>query len=319
MADLLQAVPPEDYFQHKDLRPLVLESVKRDARPYLALVGAPGTWDVAAHPSLPLFGIYKTNDKDNSDMPVPSHWRLVLTAPGREEIAVLPWEESDKLPLAETPAATPPPPGTRPKTTYSFDQRWRDVPFAALPPGPTEWKAVLHAGDFLSNAISVRVRGAKAETARPVGAHRIPKPASAHPEAERRLYARHAGHPAIPEAGVVFAKPAGGGTREHPSLMLWGAFNLPDAPGPEAETLSLHLLFSAPDIPGGLSRTLSIPTDFVEVRDKRAHGQFGIDLAPLFRGPSGKIRVPAHLLATAVRGAFIGQPWEAVGAEGWRP
>jgi hypothetical protein len=319
MADLLQAVPPEDYFKHKDLRPVVLESVKRDDRPYLALVGAPGTWDVSAHPSLPLFGIYKTNDKDNADMPAPSHWRLVFTAPGREELAVLPWEESDKLPPAQPAAATPPPPGTRPKTTYSFDQRWRDVPYAALPAEPKEWRVVLHAGDFLSNAITVRIAGAKAEAARPNGAIRAPKPAASYAEAERHLYVRHAGHPEIPQAGVAFAKPVAGGTPEKPSLMLWGAFQLPDPPRPEAENLRLHLLFSAPDIPGGMSRTVPVPVVFAEIRENRIQGRFGLDLAPLFRGPSGRIEVPAHLYVTPVRGSFIGQPWEIVGEGGWHP
>lgn len=316
MADLLQAVPPDDYFRHRDLSPVVSESVKKDARPFLALVGAPGTWEVTVHPRLPLFGFYKTNDRDNDDMPVSTHWNLVFTAPGREETVILPWVVVDKMPPEEEPAASPPPPGTTPKVTYSYSDSWRDVEFARLPVGPREWKVVLHAGDFLSNILPVRITGLKPEPTKPPAAATAPKPASSYPEADRKAYARHAGHPPAPDAGVAFARPVPSGSPDKPSLMLWGAFAFSEVPAPEAELLRLHLLFTAPDIPGGMSRTLAIPMAFVAADAKSAKGQFGVDLAHLFRGPSGKVQVPADLHVTAIRGGYIGQPRKLTGRDG---
>lgn len=313
MADLLNSVPAEDYFKHRDLKPVVIEAVRSDARPFLALVGAPGSWDVSVHSALPLFGIYKTNDRDNADMPVSSHWQLLLTAPGREELVLLPWMESDKMPPANPSVATPAPPGTTPKVTYSFDQTWRDVAFSRLPPGPKEWKVVLHAGDFLSNPLTVRVTGIKSEEAKKGTAVPARKPASAYSEAERALFVRHTGHPQAPESGVAFAEPVPGGTPDKPTLMLWGSFALPNPPAPEAENLRLHLIFTAPDIPGGTSQTLAIPMAFVETSDKGVKGQFGLDLARLFRGPSGKVQIPADLHLTAIRGGYIGQPKKVIG------
>src|SRR4051812_30053582 len=99
MDGLFQSVPPEDFFRHRDFRPIVIEAVRGDEKPFLALLAAPGEWDVSMHPVLPLYAAYKTNSRDNGEMP-PSHWQLVFTAPGREEIVILPWDENDKSPPA---------------------------------------------------------------------------------------------------------------------------------------------------------------------------------------------------------------------------
>jgi hypothetical protein len=308
MMDMLHAMPAEDYFRHKEPPPAIMESVQNDARPYLAQVGGPGVWDVKAHPVLPLLGFFKTNTRDNADMPSTTHWQLLFTAPGREDLAVVPWFESDKLPLPERPAASPPPPGSRPKITYSFREEWRDVAFSRLPPGPKSWKVALLAGNFLSNTLDIGLAGIDPPAPASDAASGPLKPASAWPEADRKRFTARAGDAPIPESGVAFAPLAFSGTDDEPELMLRGSFRLPDPPPSHSEAVRLHLLFTGPEIPGGLRQTIAVPMAFAATDGKKVQGRFGLDLVPLFRGPSGKVRVPAELYVTPVRGTFIGQP-----------
>src|SRR4051812_16645030 len=118
---LFQSIPPEDFYRHRDFRPVVIEAVRSDEKPFLALLAGPGEWDVISNPILPLYAAYKTNSRDNREIP-PSNWQLVFTAPGREDLVILPWEESGKTPPVEPSQPTPPPPGSKPKVTFSFDQ-----------------------------------------------------------------------------------------------------------------------------------------------------------------------------------------------------
>jgi hypothetical protein len=306
MDGLFQSVPPEDFFRHRDFRPMVIEAVRGNEKPFLALLAAPGEWDVSIHPILPLYAAYKTNSRDNNEMP-PSHWQLVLTAPGREEMVILPWNESDKTPPSEASEATPPPPGSKPKVTYSFDQEWRDVDYDGLPPGPKIWKVVLHAGKFLSNPVSLRIKHGKPE---PIVSPSVPlnkKKASDYPEPVRKQFVRTPLHPPAPDHGVNFSKQLARGSEKDPGLVLGGSFAFPVSAA-ESEHLNLHLFFTADDIPKGMRITLSIPKALIHNDGKIFQGCFNVDLRPYFINSAGALLAPGSLYVTAIRGEYLGEP-----------
>lgn len=306
MDGLFQSVPPEDFFRHRDFRPIVIEAIRGNEKPFLALLAAPGEWDVSSHPILPLYAAYKTNSRDNDEMP-PSHWQLVFTAPGREEMVILPWKVKDKTPPLEASEATQPPPGSKPKVTYSFDQEWRDVSYDGLAHGPKVWKVVLHAGSFLSNPVSLRIKHGKPE---PMVLPSVPsnkKNASDYPEAIRKQFSRTPMHPAAPDQGVFFSKKLSQSGGEHPSLVLIGSFAFP-VPMAESEYLNLHLFFTADDIPKGMRITLSIPKALVQNDGKRLQGYFSVDLRPYFINSAGALLAPGTLYVTAIRGEYLGEP-----------
>jgi hypothetical protein len=306
MDGLFHAVPPEDFFRHRDFRPIVMDSVRGNEKPFLALLAAPGEWDVAAHPVLPLYAAYKTNSRDNVEMP-PSHWQLVFTAPGREEVVILPWDDSDKSPPVSGAEATPPPPGSKPKVTYSFDQDWRDVDYTALAQAPKVWKVVLHAGNFLSNPVTLKIKNAKPDAIAPAPAHPVKKTAADYPEAKRKQFARMPSHPPAPEKGVVFGKELGHGTADHPGLILSGAFAFP-APATESEYLTLQLFFTGDDLRKGIRITLSVPSALLQLQGKNLQGCFNVDLRPYFINSAGKLLAPKSLFVTPIRGEYIGEP-----------
>jgi hypothetical protein len=302
---LFQSVPPEDFFRHRDFRPLVIEAVRGNEKPYIALLASPEEWDVASHPILPLYAAYKTNSRDNQDMP-PPQWQLIFTAPGREEMVILPWDENDKTPpsAVEQPVL---PPGATPKVTFSFDQAWRDVGFDRLAAAPKSWKVVLHAGSFLSNPVGLRIKHAKPEPPVHPGPA-VHKPATAYPEMLRAQFAHTPLHPAAPAVqGVAFAKQLGLGTSDHPALKLLGSFAFP-VPAPEAENLVLHLFLTADDIPNGIRISMAIPKALGHEDGKLLKGDFTVDLRPYFTNSSGMLLTPHALFVTPIRGEYIGEP-----------
>jgi hypothetical protein len=304
--DLLQTLPYEEFYNHRDLRPLVIEAIRNDEKPFLVLLAGPGEWDTGSHPSFPLYAAYKTNSRDNGYFP-PSHWQLILTAPGRDEMVILPWSESDKTPPAEASKPTPPPPGSKPKVNYSFDQDWRDVNFEGLPPGPQSWKAVVHAGNFLSNPIVFNIKPNKHKTSTVHPISTLPKKVLDYPEAVRAQFERTPLHPIAPESGVVFAKKIVPGTMIHPHLFLVGSFGFPIPMAPQ-EYFNLHLFLTGDDLPKGIRITLSIPSALLNNDGKTIHGWFKVDLQPFFVNSSGQLLAPKILYVTSIHGGFIGEP-----------
>jgi hypothetical protein len=305
MLDLLQTFPVEDYFLHKDLPAAVTESVEADPRPFLALLGGPGIWNVDSHPKLPLIGYFKTNSRDNLGMPSKSHWMLIFTAPGREECAILPWTESDKLPPARPQKVPPPPPGTTPKVTYSFRHEWRDIDFHKLPTVPKTWKVALLAGSFISNSLDIQITGQQGhhQDSKLPQAKISPKSISDYPVEDQLRFGHQVGDPQFPKTGIAFSKPVFSGQLADPVIILRGTFRLA-----KRESMIIHLIFSGPDLPGGLHHKMTIPNVFMEAKGDMVQGQFGLDLADLFRGPSGHVQVPKVLYLTAARGSYIGEP-----------
>src|SRR5690606_23959601 len=136
----------------------------------------------------------------------PSHWQLVFSAHDSEEMVILPWDENGKMPPSDASEPTPPPPGHKPKVTFSFDQDWRDVKYEKLAPGPKTWKAVLHAGSFLSNPGTLEIKGRARESIAPNSQRLNNKNISDYPESLRRKFSRTPIHPQAPDHGVSFRK-----------------------------------------------------------------------------------------------------------------
>ena len=303
---LLQSIPHEDFYRHRDFRPIVIEAIRNDEKPFLALLAAPGEWDVELHPVLPLYAAFKTNSRDNSDIPS-SHWQLIFTAIGREESFILPWNESNKTPPSEESKATPPPPGHSPKVTYSFDQDWRDVKASQLMLGPKEWKVALHAGSFLSNPILLKIKNGKPEPIVGHPSHDIKKSIADFPETLRKQFSRTPFHPIMPKHGVVFSNRLESGTPGHPGLLLAATFALP-SPAFNGENFHIQLFLTSDDIPQGIKISLSIPKVFLETDGKIIQGYFNVDLRPYFINSEGTLLAPKVLYITAIRSEYIGEP-----------
>jgi hypothetical protein len=293
----------QSYYGREDLRDHFISLLKKMPDQHVAVIlGTPGIWDMNKYPEMPLYIAYKwTEGPDITPVSPPDDGFIVCSSVLNDGIRILPLiDNSHKMPLADVPPVTPPPPGTDMNTvTTGYDGLWNRFSARDMGWAGEELAMAVVCGPVISN-----VRTIKLVNRHPVKTAQVPDQTIKGPDYYHVKSKRSPQIPASP--GIAFAETGNMKIVPGEPGMLHGSYCVPDTRGKD---IIIHLLFSRPSHPGLSCFTVSIPYASSKCTDSMCRGYFLFDVMNTMYWKRGeRFDVPETMFVSGVYKNIFSNP-----------